>query len=64
MSERKSTDKFQDAVERLAWEIVSTSIRLDELRGIWARMIGITVEAYEVTTTGTEKKSIDSLSFM
>jgi DNA-binding MarR family transcriptional regulator len=42
MSERKSTDKFQDAAERLAWEIVSTSIRLDELRGIWARMIGIT----------------------
>ena len=42
MSERKSTDKLQDAAERLAWEIVSTSTRLDELRGIWARMIGIT----------------------
>ncbi|MBR0870309.1 MarR family transcriptional regulator [Bradyrhizobium tropiciagri] len=42
MNERRSTDKFQDAAERLAWEIVSTSVRLDELRGIWARMIGIT----------------------
>jgi len=42
MNERKSTDKLQDAAERLAWEIVSTSIRLDELRSIWAKMIGIT----------------------
>ncbi len=37
MTERKATDKLQEATERLAWEIVSTSIRLDELRSIWPR---------------------------
>ncbi|MGY4314706.1 MarR family winged helix-turn-helix transcriptional regulator [Bradyrhizobium quebecense] len=50
MTERKSTDKLQDAAERLAWEIVSTSIRLDELRSIWAKMIGITGPQWMIMT--------------
>ncbi|WP_373852057.1 MarR family winged helix-turn-helix transcriptional regulator [Bradyrhizobium sp.] len=50
MTERKSTDKLQDAAERLAWEIVSTSVRLDELRSIWAKMIGITGPQWMIMT--------------
>ncbi|MFQ3454912.1 MarR family transcriptional regulator [Bradyrhizobium sp. UFLA01-814] len=50
MTERKSTDKLQDAAERLAWEIVSTSVRLEELRSIWAKMIGITGPQWMIMT--------------
>ncbi|MCA1397149.1 MarR family transcriptional regulator [Bradyrhizobium sp. BRP56] len=50
MTERKSTDKLQDATERLAWEIVSTSVRLEELRSIWAKMIGITGPQWMIMT--------------
>ncbi|WP_338691486.1 MarR family transcriptional regulator [Bradyrhizobium sp. 26S5] len=50
MSERRSTDKLQDAAEGLAWEIVSTSIRLEELRSIWAKMIGITGPQWMIMT--------------
>ena len=50
MTERRSTDKLQDAAERLAWEIVSTSMRLEELRSIWAKMIGITGPQWMIMT--------------
>ncbi|AUC98887.1 MarR family transcriptional regulator [Bradyrhizobium sp. SK17] len=50
MTERRSTDKLQDAAERLAWEIVSTSTRLEELRSIWAKMIGITGPQWMIMT--------------
>ena len=50
MTERKATDKLQEATERLAWEIVSTSIRLDELLSIWAKMIGITGPQWMIMT--------------
>ncbi len=50
MTERRSTDKLQDAAERLAWEIASTSTRLEELRSIWAKMIGITGPQWMIMT--------------
>ena len=42
MDERKSSDRCQNAADRLEWEITSTSVRLEELRDFWAQAIKVT----------------------
>lgn len=42
MDDRKPTEKFHCAAERVAWEIMSTNVRLVELRDFWAKQIGVT----------------------
>lgn len=42
MDERKSSDRYQNAADRLEWEITSTSVRLEELRDFWAQAIKVT----------------------
>ena len=40
--DRKPTESFQCAAERVAWEIMSTNTRLVEWRDFWAKQIGVT----------------------